>query len=115
MSLGPGTRLGPYEIHSAIGAGGMGEVYQGYERAMSQRMRLFVGLLVAIATVFVFATPSSAQIRVIISGGFTPPYQKVLPEFERTTGIKVTTTPGMSQGDGPTVIAAQLRRGVPAD
>src|SRR5262245_27040273 len=24
MSLGPGTRLGPYEIVSAIGAGGMG-------------------------------------------------------------------------------------------
>ncbi len=28
MLLGPGTRLGPYEIQSAIGAGGMGEVYQ---------------------------------------------------------------------------------------
>src|SRR5262249_57174032 len=28
MSLGPGTRLGPYEIHSAVGAGGMGEVYR---------------------------------------------------------------------------------------
>ena len=28
MSLGPGTRLGPYEIVSAMGAGGMGEVYR---------------------------------------------------------------------------------------
>ena len=27
MRLKPGTRLGPYEIKSAIGAGGMGEVY----------------------------------------------------------------------------------------
>jgi hypothetical protein len=27
MPVGPGTRLGPYEILSAIGAGGMGEVY----------------------------------------------------------------------------------------
>jgi predicted Zn-dependent protease len=28
MSLAPRTRLGPYEIHSALGAGGMGEVYR---------------------------------------------------------------------------------------
>jgi hypothetical protein len=28
MSLGPGTHLGSYEIISAIGAGGMGEVYR---------------------------------------------------------------------------------------
>jgi len=28
MSLAPGARLGPYEIASAIGAGGMGEVYR---------------------------------------------------------------------------------------
>src|SRR5690242_12196923 len=28
MPLEPGTRLGPYEILSAIGAGGMGEVFR---------------------------------------------------------------------------------------
>jgi len=28
MSLVAGTRLGPYEIQAAIGAGGMGEVYK---------------------------------------------------------------------------------------
>jgi hypothetical protein len=27
MTIAPGTKLGPYEILSAIGAGGMGEVY----------------------------------------------------------------------------------------
>ena len=33
MSLAPGTRLGPYEIVSAVGAGGMGEVYRRTTRA----------------------------------------------------------------------------------
>jgi eukaryotic-like serine/threonine-protein kinase len=28
MALSAGTRLGPYEIMTAIGAGGMGEVYK---------------------------------------------------------------------------------------
>src|SRR5829696_2618828 len=27
MSLTPGTRIGPYEVISMVGAGGMGEVY----------------------------------------------------------------------------------------
>ena len=40
MSLGPGTRLGPYEIVSAIGAGGMGEVY----RARDTRLKRDVAL-----------------------------------------------------------------------
>src|SRR6185369_1248537 len=58
---------------------------------------------------------ASAQVKVLISGGFSGPYEKLLPEFEKTTGIKVTTGSGSSQGTGPQTIAAQLARGVPID
>lgn len=58
---------------------------------------------------------ASAQLKVMISGGFSGPYEKLLPEFERTTGIKVITSSGSSQGTGPQTIGAQLARGVPVD
>ena len=31
MTIAAGTRLGSYEITAAIGAGGMGEVYQAHD------------------------------------------------------------------------------------
>ena len=60
-------------------------------------------------------TTDSTRLNVLISGGFSPAYEKLLPEFERTSGIKVTTGSGASQGRGPQTIAAQLARGVAAD
>lgn len=56
-----------------------------------------------------------AELKVIISGGFSGPYEQLVPQFERDTGIKVATGSGSSQGKGPQTIAAQLARGVPAD
>jgi molybdate transport system substrate-binding protein len=55
------------------------------------------------------------ELKVIISGGFSGPYEQLVPQFERTTGITVATGSGSSQGKGPQTIAAQLARGVPAD
>ena len=36
MPLQPGTTLGPYEIQSQLGAGGMGEVYNEIHRIVAE-------------------------------------------------------------------------------
>jgi molybdate transport system substrate-binding protein len=54
-------------------------------------------------------------IKVIISGGFAAVYREVLPEFERTTGSKVETGSGASEGTGPKTIRHQLANGIQAD
>jgi serine/threonine protein kinase len=40
MPLPPGSRLGPYEIVSLIGAGGMGEVYEARDARLGRRVAL---------------------------------------------------------------------------
>ncbi len=70
---------------------------------------------IVVATLLMCPLAASAQLKVMISGGFSGPYEKLLPEFERTTGIKVSTGSGSSQGKGPQTIGAQLARGVPVD
>jgi molybdate transport system substrate-binding protein len=67
------------------------------------------------ATLPLWPAAAAAQLNVLISGGFSSAYEQLLPEFERTSGIKVTTGSGASQGTGPQTIAAHLARGVPAD
>jgi len=72
-------------------------------------------VVLAIAALVACPSAAVAQITVITSGGFSAAYREILPEFERTTGVTVTTTTGASQGSGPNTIGAQLRRGVAAD
>jgi serine/threonine protein kinase len=42
LSLQPGERVGPYEIQSAIGAGGMGEVYRARDTRLNRDVALKV-------------------------------------------------------------------------
>src|SRR5262245_35962912 len=40
MALSPGTRLGPYEVVSQLGAGGMGEVYRARDSNLDRDVAL---------------------------------------------------------------------------
>jgi Tol biopolymer transport system component len=42
MALSPGTRLGPYEIRSALGAGGMGEVHRARDTKLNRDVAIKV-------------------------------------------------------------------------
>ena len=42
MSLAPGTKLGPYEILSPLGAGGMGEVYRARDTRLERDIAIKV-------------------------------------------------------------------------
>ncbi|MCJ2054023.1 substrate-binding domain-containing protein, partial [Methylobacterium sp. J-070] len=73
--------------------------------------------LLAWLTVTLASWPSHADegLTVLMSGGFALAYRAVLPDFERDTGISVTTLSGASQGTGPQTVKSQLERGVEAD
>jgi molybdate transport system substrate-binding protein len=72
-------------------------------------------IVVVLAMLPIWPVAASAQLKVIVSGGFAGAYEQLLPDFEHTSGMKVVTGSGSSQGTGPQTIGAQLARGVPAD
>jgi molybdate transport system substrate-binding protein len=61
------------------------------------------------------AAASPVEIRVAISGAFRAAALTLLPDFERASGHKVSTSWGASIGDTPTSIPSRLARGEALD
>ena len=74
-----------------------------------------IRIIVVATAMLMWPAWACAQLHVMMSGGFSSAYKKLLPEFERANGLQVTTGSGASQGSGPQTIGAQLARGAPAD
>jgi molybdate transport system substrate-binding protein len=74
-------------------------------------LKYFLSFLISL----LISTSAMAQLEVMISGGFNGPYNAMLPEFQKVTGITVNTKSGASQGSGPKTIKAQLANGTTAD
>src|ERR1039457_3131233 len=47
MALTSGARVGPYEIISAAGAGGVGEVYRGRDTRLDRTVAIKIPILIA--------------------------------------------------------------------
>lgn len=71
--------------------------------------------LVVTATALFAGSACGAEVKVMISGGFSAAYRTLLPEFERTTHNSVATAAGPSMGNTPEAIPNRLQRGEPAD
>lgn len=72
-------------------------------------------LAFVLAVVMLPSSPSFGQLNVITSGGFAAAYNELVPAFEKSSGITVSTKRFASQGSGLNTIPAQLRGGAVAD
>jgi molybdate transport system substrate-binding protein len=72
-------------------------------------------VLVAASALLCASTAYGAEIKVMISGGFTAAYRDLTPEFERMTKHTVATARGASMGTAPDSIPSRLQRGESVD
>ena len=74
-----------------------------------------VAALVALVVLLVAPVAQAQEVRVMTSGAFTEAFLNLVPELERTIGLKVLVAFGASMGGAPDSIPSRLQRGEPVD
>jgi molybdate transport system substrate-binding protein len=64
---------------------------------------------------FSISSAGAAEIKVMISGGYAPAYEELIPQFQKATGHTVVTAYGPSMGETPQAIPNRIARGEPVD
>jgi molybdate transport system substrate-binding protein len=83
-------------------------------RFLSRRFALTAAFGLAL-TIGLNGVTAAADVTVMISGAFTPVYNKVKEDFEKQTGYKLIYVSGPSMGATPQAIPNRLSRGETAD
>src|SRR5882672_901452 len=81
---------------------------------MTRRTFRHFALAVA-ASLFVATAALAAEVKVMISGGFSAAYEELGHQWERETGNTLTTVKGPSMGATPQAIPNRIDRGEPVD
>ena len=109
MPLAPGTRIGPYEVVSAIGAGGMGEVY----RARDTRLHRDVALKI-LPEVFALDLDRLARLEreAHVLASLNHPNIAAIYGFEYTDGVRALA---LEMVEGPTLADHVAGTSLPID
>ncbi len=78
-------------------------------------IRVPIALMVAVGLLASATGAAAAEIRVMISGGFTAALTALKPRYEAATGDTVVMIQGSSMGASPTAIPARLAKGEAVD
>ena len=77
---------------------------------------IFLVVVFVLISVFLSGgSANAAEVKVMISGGFTAALRDLAPEFERATGNKLVVIFGPSMGTTPEAIPNRMQRGEPVD
>lgn len=84
-------------------------------RTMRTGLRQAVAFSLLASALATAPAQATQEVKVMISGGFSAAYDKLVPQFEAGHGYKVVTIHGPSMGATPQAIPNRLARGEAAD